>query len=324
VIVDIHTHFIPSFVIEEATGPEGCFGVRAQDGWLVHPEGFRYPVDATFHDAATKLAAMDVAGIDVSVLSIAPTLFFYDHSAEEAVAFARRANDTLAALIATSERLLGMATLPLQEPGAAVDELRRAVGELGLRGAHVGTNVGARSLDDPALEPLMATADQLDVPLMLHPYYVGVKPGLEDYNHTNSIGNPLDTTVAAARLIHSGIFDRLESLRIVLVHAGGFLPFQIGRLDHAHSVRSEPKRAIERPPSSYLDRFWMDSITHGDAALRFLASAIDGGRLVMGTDLPFDMADARPVERLVRVGIDPHVLGASAMEVLGLKARTAR
>jgi aminocarboxymuconate-semialdehyde decarboxylase len=156
---------------------------------------------------------------------------------------------------------------------------------------------------------------------MLHPYYVGAKPGLEDFYFTNSLGNPLDTTIAAARLIHSGALDRHAALKLVLVHAGGFLPYQLGRLDHAFAVRSEPRARIARPPSSYLRRFWLDTITHGDPALRFLASVIGTDRLVLGTDLPFDTADGAPLQRLERCGLDAHALGATAAALLGREDR---
>ena len=137
-----------------------------------------------------------------------------------------------------------------------------------------GRIAALRPSTHPALDPVLATAGRLGVPLMLHPYYVGPKPGLEAYYLTNSIGNPLDTCVAAARLMHSGAFDRHADLRIVLVHAGGFLPYQLGRLDHAFSVRREAKVGTARPPSSYLDRFWFDTITHSDASLEFLVSLV--------------------------------------------------
>ena len=271
-IVDVHTHFIPHFVVDD--GPERMFGVREEDGMLVHPQGYRYPLSPEFLDAGAKLEQMDRHGIDVSVLSSAPTLFFYDEESGPAVEVARRSNDALAELVAGRDRLEGLATLPLQSPADAALELRRAVLELGLRGAQIGTSCGSTPLDAPELEPVLAAADSLGVPLMLHPYYVGPKPGLEDYYLTNSVGNPLDTCIAAVRLIHAGIFDRYERLAVVLVHSGGFLPFQIGRFDHAYEVRPEPKATLGRRPSEYLDRFFLDTITHADLPLQFLTSLI--------------------------------------------------
>jgi aminocarboxymuconate-semialdehyde decarboxylase len=314
-VVDLHTHFLPRFFVEEAAA-EGVFGVRVKDGLVVHPQGFRYPAHPTFVAVESKLAAMDATGIDVSVLSSAPTLFFYDQAAEAAVAFARRSNDALAELVAESDRLAGLAALPLQDPDASAEELERAVGELGLLGAHIGTNGGKMSLDAPQMEPVLAAAERLDVPLMLHPYYVGPKAGLEDFYLVNSMGNPLDTSIAAVRLIHAGSLDRFPALRVALVHAGGFLPYQIGRFDHAWSVRPEARVSLDRPPSEYLDRFWMDTITHGDEALRFLADLIDPDRLYIGTDEPFDMADSDPVLRLERVGIDVDATACAAAALL--------
>jgi len=139
--VDLHTHFLPRFFVDEAGAGE-VFGVRVEDGLVIHPQGFRYPVHPTFVDVEAKLAEMDAAGIDVSVLSSAPTLFFYDAPAAEAVGFARRSNDALAEMAGASPRLAGLATLPLQDPEGAAAELERAVAELGLHGAHIGTNCG--------------------------------------------------------------------------------------------------------------------------------------------------------------------------------------
>lgn len=318
-VIDVHTHFIPPFVVEEGARGAGVFGVRAKDGRLAHPEGFHYPVDPESHDAELKLTRMDQAGIDIAVLSLIPPLFFYAQPAEQAVEFGQRANDALASMVQGHDRLLGFAHLPLQAPEEAARELDRAVTELGFRGAHIGTDAGTgRPLDSPELDPVYDAAERHGLPLVLHPSYVGLKPGLEDYYFTNSIGNPLETMIGAARLIHSGTLDRFTSLPLVLVHGGGFLPYQIGRLDHAYAVRPEPKVSLDRLPSEYLDRFFMDTITHADAQLDFLASLIGTERLVLGTDIPFDMGDPRPLERIRRTGVDEHALGNTAAELLRL------
>src|SRR5581483_3155429 len=239
--------------------------------------------------------------------------------AADAVRFAERANDALADLVAGESRLHGFASLPLQDGDRAAAELERAVRELGLVGAQIGTNCGPTPIDAPELEPVLAAAESLGVPLMLHPYYVGPKPMLEDFYFTNSIGNPLDTCTAAARLIHSGTLDRHPGLNVILVHAGGFMPYQLGRLDHAFAVRQEPRVAIDEPPSSYFGRFWLDSITHSDASLEFLAALAGTERIVLGTDLPFDMGDPVPLVRIRRVGLDPDELGATAAALLGIE-----
>jgi aminocarboxymuconate-semialdehyde decarboxylase len=316
-VIDVHTHFLPPFAEVEGRSAGGMMGVRCEDGWIVHPEGFRYPLHREFVDVSAKIAGMDAAGIDIAVLSLAPTFFFYEAPAEEAVEFARRANDALAELIDGEDRLLGFAHLPLQSPREASLELARCIEELGFCGAHVGTSyAGGRPLDGDELEPVFAVADRLARPLVLHPYYVGSKPGLEDFYFTNTLGNLIDTTVAASRLLHAGTLDRHPNVPIVLVHAGGFLPFQIGRLDHAHAVRTEPRQYIDEAPSSRLDRFWMDTITHSDEALAFLAAKIGPERLVLGTDVPFDMGDAQPLERIRRAGVDEDAIGNTAARLI--------
>jgi aminocarboxymuconate-semialdehyde decarboxylase len=331
-IIDTHTHFIPEALATEAPRrPEWGVEVQSRAGhaWVAHEQGFAYPFDDAFLGGDAKLADMDARGIDASILSLAPTLFLYWIGAQPAEAFARFANDALAETVERSAgRLAGLGTLPMQSPAAAADELRRCVEELGFCGAQIGTNVEAEALDHPRFAPVLEAADALGAPLVLHPYYVGPKPGLEDYYLTNIAGNPLDTALAAARLIFSGTLERLGALRPVLVHAGGFLPFQLGRLDHGWSVRPEPKVRLDRPPSDYLDRFHFDTITHHDGALRWLLELAGPDRVLLGSDLPFDMGDGDPVGRLERVArsdeVREQVAGRNAERLFGLTGVAAR
>lgn len=140
---------------------------------------------------------------------------------------------------------------------------------------------------------------------------------------TNLIGNPFETTVAAARLILSGCLDRHPKLKVLLVHAGGFLPFQIGRLDHGYAVRSETHAVIQRPPSTYLKRFYFDTITHADVPLKFLIDLVGNENVLIGTDIPFDMADLHFKERLASAKIDSRASKAiqseNAVRLFGLE-----
>ncbi len=306
--VDVHTHFVPPEVLADARRGAGFDGLRTEphDGqeWLVHRQGFRYPVPPVYFDTEARLRAMDEQATSHAVLSIAPTLFMYWADASEAAGFCRAAHDALAAFAAGSGgRITGVAALPLQDPDAAAAELRRAVTRLGMRGAEIGPDAGGVPLDDPALRPVLAAAADLGVPLIVHPYYVGALPGLADFYLTNLIGNPLATTVCAARLILSGTLDELGGLRLVLMHGGGFLPYQIGRLDHGHRVRPE-SRGCALPPSRYLDRFWFDTVTHAPVPLRFLTDLAGSDRVLFGTDFPFDMAAGPVTEQLDGTGLD--------------------
>ena len=175
--------------------------------------------------------------------------------------------------------------------------------------------------DRPALRPVLATAADLRVPLIVHPYYVASSPGLEDFYLTNLIGNPLATTVCAARLIFSGVLDELTGLRLVLMHGGGYLPYQIGRLDHGHRVRPEA-RGCAHPPSAYLDRFWFDTVTHAPRPLRFLTDTVGADHVVYGTDFPFDMAAGPLHDQLAGTSLSADetelIAGRNATALFGL------
>jgi aminocarboxymuconate-semialdehyde decarboxylase len=318
-MIDVHTHFIPRFLLDEAAKPAGYWGMRYEDGWLSNAGGIRLPVDTeAFWDPTAKLATMDNAGLERSVMSLNPTQFLHDIEPSAGIEFSRRCNDALAEYIAGEPRLSAFATLPLQAPAAAAMELERTVTELGFVGVHTGATLHGRPLDLPEFRPILETAARLDVPLMLHPYYVGPKPGLEGYHFVNTIGNPLETCVAAARLMHSGVLDELPSLKIVLVHGGGYLPYQLGRLDHAFRMREDARADTSTLPSEQLGHFWIDSLTHSDLSLKFLIELIGIDRVVLGTDLPFDMADAKPLDRIRAAGVDPQTLADNAAALFKL------
>ncbi|HEX7592762.1 MAG TPA: amidohydrolase family protein [Anaerolineae bacterium] len=308
--IDIHTHFIPPQFIDDARQGRALNNIkleRRKDAeWVIHPQGYKYPLAAEFWDMEAKLRQMDKLDLNVSILSISPTLFFYWAEAKSTAEFCQLANESVAKMAAQSGgRLHGMATVPLQDPKAAATELRRAVTQLGLRGVEIGAVMENVPLDDPRFDPFFSAVEELNVPVMLHPYYVGPKPQLGDFYMTNLIGNPLETTIAAARLILSGCLDRHPQLKVILVHAGGFLPFQIGRLDHGYAVRAETNANIKKLPSSYLSRFYFDTITHANLPLKFLIDLVGKEHVVIGTDIPFDMADTHFTERLSLAKLDP-------------------
>jgi len=313
--IDIHTHFIPPFFLDEARRGRAIDNITVQrresQEWVIHPQGYHYPLATEFWNLEAKLAHMDSLGIDVSVLSISPTLLFHWLEAGPAEEFCQKTNEALAGFVAESGgRLYGMAIVPLQHPEAAAKELRRAVVDLGLRGVQIGTTMENVPLDDPRFEPFFATAAELNVPVMLHPYYVGTRAEFADFYMTNLIGNPLETGLAASRLILSGCLDRHPDLMVILVHAGGFMPYQVGRLDHGFRVRAETRAKIDPPPSSYLGRFYYDTITHAAVPLKFLIELVNPDRVLLGTDIPFDMADLRFQEYLAATELDEGAIQA--------------
>jgi aminocarboxymuconate-semialdehyde decarboxylase len=327
--VDVHTHFAPPAAMAEARRGNGIDGLAIERAggqeWVVHRQGFRWPLCRSFYDVEARLTAMDELGVDLAVVSMAPPLFMYWVQDAGAVTdLCRQTNDALADFAAASSgRIEAVATLPMQDPDAAARELRRAVEELGLKGAEIAPRVENTPLDELSVRPVLMTAAELGVPLILHPYHVGPRPGLEDFYLSNLVGNPLETTVGAARLIFSGVLDELERLNLVLMHGGGYLPYQIGRLDHGHRVRAE-SRTCRHTPSSYLTRFWYDTVTHAPVPLEFLIRQVGADRVVYGTDFPYDMAAGPFEDQLAGVALDEaglaRIAGGNALELLGLRA----
>ncbi len=306
-IVDAHNHVIPRGIVSLFDADPEAFGVRVDKGdsqtRLVHREGFAYPLFDEFLNPASKVQKLDERGFDKAIISPSPTLFFYRENAERNAEFVRTLNNEVAAFAASAPtRLIAMGTLPMQSPEASVLELEYLVTKLGIRAVMIGTHVDGIQLAAPEYRSVLKKAAELDVFILTHPYYFGVKPGLEPYYLTNLIGNPLDTAVMAAQLIFSGAMEEIPNLKICLSHGGGFLPYQIGRLVHGQKVRKEAQ-TIATSPKDVLKRFYFDSITHDPQALRYLIDLVGPEHVLLGTDIPFDMADLTPMENLKHAGV---------------------
>lgn len=241
-------------------------------------------------DVDKRLADMDKAQYDLQVLSVIPQTVAYDEDPSLALTMSQVQNDQIAALVKKHpDRFVGLGTIPLQSPDAAVTELKRIVGELGLKGVMIGSNVKGRNFDDPALEPVWAAAAELDAFVFIHPTTTAAADRLKDYYLRNFIGNPLDTTIAAASLLYAGVLERYPNIRIYLSHGGGFLPYQQNRFIHGWRERDEPKRSLKVSPEASLNRFLFDTILHGAKPLEFLIGQNGADHVLLGSDYPFDM-----------------------------------
>jgi aminocarboxymuconate-semialdehyde decarboxylase len=268
-------------------------------------------------DVARRLADMDRYGYDRQLLAATPQTFLYDIPAEAGLATARIQNDAIAARVrAMPDRFLGLATLPMQAPQVAVAELARAMGQAGLKGAMIGSNTNGANLDDPALDPLWAEAERLDAFMMIHPVKVAGIDRQKSYYLQNFVGNPLDTTIAAACLVFGGVLERFPRLKIVLSHGGGFVPYQVARWIHGWAERDEAKVRLKGEPGPSLDRLYYDAILHDGAPLQFLVDWAGSRRVMLGSDYPFDMGQYD----LIGVIDDLHLSDAARRNVLARAA----
>ena len=312
-IVDVHSHFFPERFLT-MLGREGARHGRAVevDGaerivWSSPRQPAR--IGPVFWDVAERLAALDRWGITVQALSLSPPMLYWAPAAlgrDLAAAF----NEEVAAVSrAHPNQFIAFATLPLQDVEAAVGEAERAA-RAGCLALYVGTNVNGRSLDDPSFAPLWECAVRLGLPVFTHPLNNAGEERMSEWHLGNSVGNPHETALVAARLILAGILDRYPGLQVALAHGAGSLPFVAARLDHTFAVRPEVRDVIPQPPSAYLRRFYADTITHGDRQLAFLIEAAGADRVLLGTDHPYDMADAAPMRRLERLALPPSAVQA--------------
>lgn len=273
---------------------------------------------------AERLADMDAMGVDVQVLSPSPTQYYYWADPDLASAIVRQQNEHIAEQCALHpQRLAGLGTVALQHPGLAVGQLTHLVETLGLRGIEVSSSVNGRELADASLEPVWACADALGALVFIHPLGSSLGERVNRHYLANTIGQPLETTVALSELIFGGVLDRHPGLRIVAAHGGGYLPANFGRSEHAYKVRPEAAR-MKRAPRDYLRRIWFDTLVYEPEILRHLIEVVGASQLVVGTDYPFDMGSYDP-HRLLESVADlsaadrARILGGNAADLLGLQ-----
>jgi aminocarboxymuconate-semialdehyde decarboxylase len=274
-----------------------------------------------------RLKDMDRMGIDIQAVSPSPNQCCYWAEPGLGAEIARMVNDRIAEIVATwPERFVGLGSVPLQNAELAVAELERAVKSLGLRGVEINPNVNGIELTDPrlGLDRFFAKAEELGVLIFMHPLGFTQAERLRDHYFNNVIGNPLETTVAVSHLIFDGVMERHPKLKIVLPHAGGYLAHYWARMDHAHRARPDVRTVITKAPSSYLKKFYFDTITFDPAMLGHLIGRWGADHVLLGTDYPYDMGEIDPLGLIASVpGLTredrERIEGGNAARLLGMR-----
>ncbi|MBN9088416.1 MAG: amidohydrolase [Reyranella sp.] len=254
-----------------------------------------------FIEIDKRLAAMDAQAVDMEVLSINP--FWYGRDRDLAAQIVKIQNEKLAELCASKpDRFAAFASLTLQAPDLAVQELETAVKKQGLKGAAVGGGVGSLEFSDPKFHPVWAKAEALGVPLFIHPQ------GVPELNKRlsgngwlgNTIGNPLETTIALSHLIFEGTLDKFPGLKVIAAHGGGYLPSYADRSDHACLVGPRgcnPDIKLKKKPTEYLKQLYFDSLIFTPEALRHLVAQVGASQVVLGSDYPYPW-ELHPVDHI--------------------------
>lgn len=305
---DVHAHCIPSDVMAalETDGDRLGVTVAQRNGvrrLIIGGTPSGPPVNPALADLPARIRAMDAAGVRVQLLSSWIDLAAYTLPSSQGVRFARMFNESLAQLIAGQpQRFRGLCTVALQAPEDAAAELRHAVDVLGMVGAEVGTTVAGRELDDPDLDPFWAAASDLRCLLLVHPFNALAGRGVQRYFLNNLVANPAESTIATAHLIFGGVLERHPDLRICVVHGGGFLPYQVGRLDRGYVAKPGATAThLTESPRDALRRLYYDTVLHDPGALAALIAFAGADHVLLGSDYPFEMGDPDPIAAVAAV-----------------------
>ena len=325
--IDIHSHLISVEFMEHLRGRDAVpTVVRDGTGYIAHcAPGLSLPYQPPILDVEAKLADMDMAGIDLAVLSHGmpgPAML----GGAQADHWAARINDELAAITAAHPgRFAGWASLGFGDPSRTIAEADRCLDQLGLAGFQVWSNVGGRRLDDPGVLPVLEHIADRGAAIHLHPAPSPGQQGLTPAIMTG-FAFPVDTSLAVLRLIGAGLFDRDPV--IIAAHLGGVLPWLRERIGiHGHTIPSLPGQPQPvRPTGEYLDRLYVDTVGYGPAPLEYCYAQLGADRMLFGTDhpyampsLPRDLIEHLPCAQAER----EQILAGNAQRLLRLEAAAA-
>jgi aminocarboxymuconate-semialdehyde decarboxylase len=246
------------------------------------------PIAAGLTDPAKRAAWLTEHDIATQVVGGWLDAFGYELPAAEGADWAVALTESIAALTRTDDRLIGLGTVPLQDPGRAAEVLRsqRAAG---LPGVMIGTRAGARELDDPAYTPFWAAADETNAVVFLHPGFGGASVRYRDFGLLNGLARLEDSTVTLARLLYTGIPAKFSRARIVVAHGGAAVPAVLGRLARNHAITAGTADPVES-----FAHLYFDSVVFDPDTLRFLVVKAGADRILLGSDYPFPIGDLAP------------------------------
>lgn len=329
--IDCHTHFVPMEYLTRLDEHGAAWQTRVTFSGeartqieFLNPAAYfrREPLVVTERHHSTTRRRQDLKrlSLDVQVLSTPTYLFRYDLASGAAAEHARAYNDALIHVVRSdADHFWGLGILPLQDPQGAVAEFQRLMNEPGIIGVEIGTRVGTLELDASELMPVYEFASASKALVLIHPSSLSSPERLQDHYLTHLVGLPAETTLAAARLMLGGVLDRFPQLVICFAHAGGYLLFGLGRLEH--SASSLAKSAAARPLRDYMNQLYFDSVAHGPGVLEFVVSQTGSQRVLMGSDYPAGTGLPDPVETVqgiqgLRTEDKRRIMGDNLMEIV--------
>ena len=324
-VVDFHNHYYPPEYVETLKNSTSVVKVTYDDSGnpCVHYPGDYNILVPGHRDIDYRRGVLEQHGVTTQVLSFTTPGVHVEPPAA-AVPMARQINDAFARVVRKGNRFTALATLPLNDPAASVVELERAMKELGLPGAMVFSNVNHVALADERFAPLWKKADELEAVIYIHPTDPAGVEAMLDYWLMPLVGFLMDTTLAAAKLVFSGVVDRHPNIRWVLTHMGGATPYLAERWDRGFRAFAECRRNISRPPTEYLKDFYYDTVNFNPDAVHFAISFAGEDHILAGSDYPHQIGSIPlMLETIQNLHVDERVkrkiLGENAAALLGLR-----
>jgi aminocarboxymuconate-semialdehyde decarboxylase len=313
--IDMHTHIMPAEMPRWADkfGYDGFIHLdhhKAGKARMMQGAKFFREIKSNCWDEAERIPEYAGFNTQVQVICTIPVLFAYFAKPEHCLETSRFLNDHIADICARyPKNYIGLATVPMQAPQLAVQELERCKNELNLKGIQIGSNINDKNLNEPEFEVIWETCERLGLAVMVHPWNMMGKGQMEKYWLPWLVGMPAETTRAMCSMIFGGVFDRYPNLRVCFSHAGGSFFGTIGRIEHGFNCRPDLV-AVDNPnnPRNYVGRFWIDSITHDADTLRFIMQSQPASRICLGSDYPFPLGDLEIGKFIEEMALDEQTL----------------
>ena len=320
-IIDIHAHIVDPTYMTRLREVLGLKPEDTGDGKTLYRHN-GYTIAWTrpdMFDVDHRLREMDRKKIDMRVLSLStPNVYCWPETTQ--IGVTRDINDAVAELCRTHpDRFVGLGSLPLVNVDASLEELDRCVGELGMKGVMIGSNIDGVALNHKKFEPLWARLNDLKLPVYEHPMFPKDTSDLGEFELPLRVGLIFDTTLVAARLIYGGVFERYPDFPYIMGHTGGALLMLLARLDNGYRLFPDCREFISELPSVYARRLYYDTCSFDPESLMLAHRQVGAGHILFGTDDPFIDADTTHVDRLDIPDADKtRILGSNTAALLGI------